>query len=188
MISERKNLLKLVTLTCFSVIILFISASDLSGPGRWAPDGDKTMTSEALINQINDSVSLRDSIVSFGMKFLGTPYVAGACSKDGFDCSGFVFYVFRHFNIKVPRSSSQFSNFGKEIPIDSIRRGDILVFLSPTRNTIGHVGIVINAKGEESDFIHASSGSEMKVIITSLKHERYKRRFVKALDVLNYTP
>ncbi len=181
---EKKNLLKLVTLTCLSVIILFISASDLSGPGKWAPDWEKRMTREAPVSQLKGSVSLRDSIVSYGMKFLGTPYVAGACSKDGFDCSGFVFYVFQHFHITVPRSSSQYSNFGKEIPIDSIRRGDILVFLSPTRNTIGHVGIVINAKGAESDFIHASSGSEMKVIITSLKQERYRRRFVKAVDVL----
>jgi hypothetical protein len=46
------------------------------------------------------------------------------------------------------------------------------------------VGIVTNAKGMESDFIHASSGKEMKVIITSLKKDGYKRRFVKALDVL----
>jgi hypothetical protein len=46
------------------------------------------------------------------------------------------------------------------------------------------VGIVTNPKGKESDFIHASSGSEMKVIITSLKKVEYHRRFVKAVDVL----
>jgi len=58
------------------------------------------------------------------------------------------------------------------------------VFLSPTRKVVGHVGIVINPKGKESDFIHATSGREMKVIITNLKKEGYNRRFVKAVDVL----
>jgi cell wall-associated NlpC family hydrolase len=148
------------------------------------PERDETMTKDTLINPIKVNVSLRDSIVSFGMKLLGTPYVEGACSKDGFDCSGFVYFVFQHFKIQIPRSSSQFKNFGKEISIDSVRKGDILVFLSPTRNVIGHVGIVTNPKGKESDFIHATSGSEMKVIITSLKQEGYNRRLVKALDVL----
>jgi cell wall-associated NlpC family hydrolase len=130
-----------------------------------------------------DSISLRDSVVNFGLKFLGTPYAAGGSSRTGFDCSGFVHFVFRHYNIQVPRSSSGFGNFGKEIPIDSVKKGDILVFLSPSRNAIGHVGIVVNPKGAESEFIHASSGIEMKVIITSLKQPRYKRRFVKAVDV-----
>jgi cell wall-associated NlpC family hydrolase len=46
----------------------------------------------------------KDSIVNYGMKFLGTPYVTAGCSKEGFDCSGFVYFVFQHFNIKVPRS------------------------------------------------------------------------------------
>jgi len=133
---------------------------------------------------IKKNTSLEDNIVSFGMKLLGTPYVGGGSSKDGFDCSGFVYYVFHHFKIQVPRSSSQFKDFGKEIPIDSVRKGDILVFLSPTRNVIGHLGIVTNPKGKESNFIHASSGREMKVIVTSLKNKGYTRRLVKAVRVL----
>ncbi|MFA6126752.1 MAG: C40 family peptidase [Bacteroidales bacterium] len=176
--------MKYATLTCLSVIVLFISAFSWSGGDTWGPDRDQTMTRVAQINPDKVNASLRDSIVSFGMKLLGTPYVEGACSKNGFDCSGFVYFVFRHFKIQVPRSTSQFRNFGKEIPIDSVRKGDILLFLSPTRNVIGHVTMVTNPKGKDSEFIHASSGREMKVIITSLKHERYKRRFIKALDVL----
>lgn len=132
----------------------------------------------------NGSLSLRDSIVNFGTGLLGTPYVEAGCSRDGFDCSGFVYFVFRHFKIEVPRSSSQFENFGQEIEIDAVRKGDILLFLSPTRNVIGHLGIVSNAKGMDSDFIHSTSGREMKVVITSLKKPGYTRRFVKAIRVL----
>lgn len=151
----------------------------------YSPKNDEIMVKNALINPVKTNASLRDSVVDFATKLLGKPYVSGGCSRDGFDCSGFVFYVFEHHKIQAPRSSSQFSNFGKEISIESVRKGDILVFLSPTRNEIGHVGIVTNPKGMESDFIHASSGRDMKVIITSLKKEGYTRRFVKAVDVIS---
>jgi cell wall-associated NlpC family hydrolase len=58
--------------------------------------------------------------------------------KEGFDCSGFVYFVFQHFNIKVPRSSVEYYNFGKEISIESVQRGCV-AFSSPTRNVIGHI-------------------------------------------------
>ncbi|MBC7426367.1 MAG: C40 family peptidase, partial [Bacteroidia bacterium] len=105
-------------------------------------------------------------------------------SVNGFDCSGFVYFVFHHFNVNVPRSSSEYKNYGREIPIDNVRKGDVLVFKSPTRNAIGHVGIVVKPNGTKSEFIHSSSGNEMKVIITSLENEGYTRRFVKAVNVL----
>ena len=127
---------------------------------------------------------LKDSIVAYGKEFLGTPYVAAGCSKDGFDCSGFVHFVYRHFNIDVPRSTAAFADYGREIPIEDIQKGDLLLFLSPTRNAIGHIGIATTANGRASDFIHASSGKEMKVIITNLSNAGYTRRFVKAVRVL----
>lgn len=147
-------------------------------------DKNEDFVRDAQINPHKINVSQRDSIVSFATELLGTPYVVAASGRDGFDCSGFVYFVFKHHKIQVPRSSAGFTNFGKEIPIDNVKKGDILLFLSPTRNTIGHIGIVTNPNGKESDFIHASSGREMKVIITSLKQEGYARRYVKAVDVL----
>jgi cell wall-associated NlpC family hydrolase len=184
MTSKKIKLSKFRSFIGLAVILFCIISYGLLKEVKSAPERVKTIISDTLINPVNINDSLRDSIVSFGMQLLGTPYFAGASSRRGFDCSGFVYFVFHHFNIQVPRCSAQFKNFGREIPIDSVREGDILVFLSPARNAIGHVGIVTNPKGKKSDFIHASSGSEMKVIITSLKKVGYKRRFVKAVDVL----
>nr|WP_285897980.1 C40 family peptidase [Antarcticibacterium sp. W02-3] len=118
------------------------------------------------------------------MNLLGTPYVTAGNGKEGFDCSGYIYFVFQHFDIEVPRSTAGYENFGTEIPIEKVRKGDLLLFLSPTRDAIGHIGIVSAANGNESDFIHATSGSEMKVVITSLSNEGYTRRFVKAIRVL----
>lgn len=129
---------------------------------------------------------LRDSLEQFGRGFLGVPYVYGGTSDKGFDCSGFVYYVYSEFGITVPRTSAQFADFGKEVPIESVKKGDILVFLSPTRNAIGHIGIVTDPKGMESEFIHASSSKEMKVMISSLKQPSYSRRFVRAVTVLEH--
>ena len=49
----------------------------------------------------------------------------------------------------------------------------------------GHIGIVTNPKGMKSDFIHSTSGRDMKVVISSLKNRSYKQRFVKAVSVIN---
>ena len=169
MTSKNLNFLKFRTFIALSLLVL----------GNVAYGSLKTNAFS-----LQNNVSLRDKIVSYGMGLLGTPYVTAGHSKKGFDCSGFVYFVFNYFEIKVPRSSSQFKNFGKEIPISDVRKGDVLLFLSPTRNAIGHLGIVTNPKGIESDFIHSSSGCEMKVIVTSLKKPGYLRRFIKAIRIL----
>jgi cell wall-associated NlpC family hydrolase len=182
---NRISPLKLVALMGLPAIVLCIIVYGALKGAKSIPEKHEAIPADVpVVKPSNNKASLRDSIVDFGMGLLGTQYLEGACSKDGFDCSGFVYYVFQHFKIQVPRSSSQYKDFGKEVPIDKVKKGDILVFLSPSRNVIGHVGIVTNPKGKESDFIHSSSGREMKVIITSLKQEGYTRRFVKAVDVL----
>ncbi len=132
----------------------------------------------------NYDQSFRDSVVGYGQTLLGTPYVYAGCSTKGFDCSGFVYFVFKHFKVDVPRSSKQYADFGKEVNIKHVQIGDVLVFKSPSSDAIGHVGIVTKANGMETEFIHSSSGKAMGVIISSLKQEGYKNRYIKAVDVL----
>lgn len=173
----------LLLLALFIGVVLFAR--------HWTNENPKAAASKNISQNIeseNPKVSknntLRDSVVTYGQQFLGTPYVTAGCSKDGFDCSGFVYFVFQNFNITVPRSSSGFENFGQEVAIEDVQKGDVLVFLSPTRNAIGHIGIVSVANGMESDFIHSSSGREMQVITTNLKNSGYAKRFVKAVSVI----
>ena len=139
---------------------------------------------EFSTDSVKKEFSLRDSVEEVGRKLLGIPYVYGGSTKRGFDCSGFVSYVFGQVDVKVPRTSTQFGSFGREVSIDSVKKGDVLIFKSPSRDAIGHVGIVTEAKGMESVFIHASSGSAKKVVLSSLAQEGYRKRFIKALNVL----
>lgn len=145
---------------------------------------DEFSREETVFSSEQTNNTFRDSIVEYGMKLLGTPYVIAGNGKKGFDCSGYIYFVFQHFDIEVPRSTAGYENFGTEIPVENVQKGDLLLFLSPTRDTIGHIGIVSNANGKKSDFIHATSGSDMKVVITNLSNEGYTRRFVKAIRVL----
>ncbi len=131
-----------------------------------------------------DSVSA-DSLMQFAQSLLGTRYRPATSDPNrGFDCSGFVSYVFKNFNFNVPRSSCEFINVGQKVRYEDARPGDIILFTSPTnRHRIGHVGIVYSNNGDEFKFIHSTSGKEYGVTISSMD-DTYKRRFVQVVRLL----
>ena len=126
-----------------------------------------------------------EAIVSFAETLIGTPYkYASTDPAGGFDCSGFITYVFNHFNIKVPRSSIDFTNVGKEVAVPEAKRGDIILFTGTdsTERFVGHMGIVVSNTNGELQFIHSSSGKVYGVTVTPL-NDYYKGRFVKVIRV-----
>jgi len=128
----------------------------------------------------------RDSIIEYAKKYLDTPYkYASSDPKKGFDCSGFVSYVFKNFGMNLPRSSGSYKNLGTALKPEDFKVGDILVFYGyKDRTVIGHLGIICEADGMHSKFIHASSGKAQKVTITALDTEHYTKRFYKCINVL----
>ena len=130
---------------------------------------------------------VRENIIAYAEKYLGTNYCyASADPAKGFDCSGFVNYVFKHFDIDLPRSSKNFKNLAPGLKPEQFKKGDVLVFYGYRDSTsIGHVGIVYEADGMNSKFIHASSGGEKEVMISDLGSDMYTKRFYKCINVLN---
>ena len=126
-----------------------------------------------------------EELITFAQTLKGTPYKY-ACSdpKKGFDCSGFVQYVFHHFNIQVPRSSIAFTNVGKTVDLKSAQPGDLILFTGTNKKVrkVGHVGIVIQAS-DTIRFIHSSSGKSWGVNETTLG-AHYKARFIKVVRLL----
>jgi cell wall-associated NlpC family hydrolase len=129
----------------------------------------------------------RTELISFAKQYLGTPYrKAGTDPKKGFDCSGFVWFVFNHYNVQLPRSSKEYKTLGKELKPEDFKVGDVLVFYGyKDSKHIGHVGIICEANGMKSRFIHASSGKAYCVIISDLESEGYHSRYYKCIDVIN---
>jgi cell wall-associated NlpC family hydrolase len=129
----------------------------------------------------------RDSIVTFAKSLLGTPYAYAQSSPKGFDCSGFIYYVYSRFNVKISRSSYTIAEEGVEIDSSKARKGDLIFFRGTDINDpkIGHIGIIITEKDEPIEFIHSSSNTKNNgVIITKLNSGHYRERFVKIKSVL----
>ncbi len=128
-----------------------------------------------------------DSLIIYAESFIGTPYkYASTDPSVGFDCSGFVTYVFNHYNITVPRSSKDFVNTGTEIPIENSKTGDLILFTGTdsTERIVGHMGIVVSNDNNGLKFIHSTSGKAYGVVITTF-NKYYQGRFVKTIRVLN---
>ena len=137
-------------------------------------------------NSESAALLLRENLVSFAKELMGIPYLyASANPAKGFDCSGFVKYVFKNFNIDVPHSSKAFTNLGKPVEPENYKVGDVLIFYGFRNSTqVGHVGIICEANGMHSKFIHSSSGKSKGVIISELNSEMYTRRLYQCVDVI----
>ena len=138
---------------------------------------------------INTGNTIPDSVVAFGKSLVGTPYLyASSDPTKGFDCSGFITYVFTHFNIAVPRSSVDFTNVGFEIPREVASAGDLILFTGTdsTVKIVGHMGIVESNEHGNLLFVHSTSGKAYGVTISPLKGY-YETRFVKVIRVFPQT-
>ncbi len=124
-------------------------------------------------------------VVHFAKTLIGIPYLyASTDPANGFDCSGFVTYVFNHFNIGVPRSSVDFTNMGKEIEYFYAKPGDLILFTGTdsTIRVVGHMGIIESNENNRLQFIHSTSGKAKGVVITPFENY-YKSRFVKVIRI-----
>jgi cell wall-associated NlpC family hydrolase len=157
---------------------------DSIGPS-FATDSQQKITAPPELTQVIKGITGHE-LVSFAQTLLGIPYrYASTDPAKGFDCSGFITYVFKHFNITVPRSSVDFTNVGKEVNLQSAKEGDLILFTGTADSIriVGHMGIVTE-NVDTLKFIHSTSGKANGVVISEL-NEHYRRRFVKIIRVLS---
>jgi len=113
----------------------------------------------------------RTDVVGFAMQLVGTPYQWGGASPSGFDCSGFVNYVYAHFGKSLPHYTGAQWNSGAQVSRDQLEPGDLVFF-----DGLGHDGIYIGG----GQFIHSPhTGDSVKV--SSLGEGWYGRRYVGAV-------
>ena len=127
------------------------------------------------------------ALVEYAQTLIGTPYkYASSDPKTGFDCSGFITYVFNHFDIAVPRSSVDFTKVGEEISRQDAKPGDIILFTGTdiSIRRVGHMGIVTFNSPDTLLFIHSTSGKLNSVTVTPL-NDYYQSRFVKTIRIFS---
>jgi cell wall-associated NlpC family hydrolase len=169
--------------TAFERVDTLLRTDSLQARRKPATDG--TLNKDTVLlpptKEVNTGSVQPGALMDFAESLLGVPYkYASSNPKTGFDCSGFITYVFNHFGIAVPRSSIDFTNVGKTVAVEDARRGDIILFTGTdsTERFIGHMGLVTENNSSELQFIHSSSGKAMGVTVTPL-NEYYKKRFVR---------
>ena len=134
--------------------------------------------------KLNIPTVSRQELIRFAKTLIGVPYkYASTDPSKGFDCSGFISYVFNHFNWEVPRSSVDFTNVGKQINLIDAREGDLILFTGTNDSIriVGHMGI-ITENIDTLRFIHSTSGRAYGVTISNLG-DHYKKRFVKVIRI-----
>ena len=118
-----------------------------------------------------------NNIISDSELFLGTPYKYGGTNKDGIDCSGLVYLVFKENNILIPRVSAQQAKTSKLVPFHKAQKGDLIFFATNGGKSVSHVGIIHDIPSAGNiRFLHASSSKG--VIISSLEETYWKKAFL----------
>jgi cell wall-associated NlpC family hydrolase len=130
------------------VLLLAFPALAEAAPDR-SDDGTKPATPVEMLPTTGEEA------VDIALRYLGTPYSWAGASPSGFDCSGFVMYVYGRLGIGLPHSSSMLWGVGRPVARNDLRAGDIVFF-----NGLSHVGIYIG----NGAFVHSPhSGDVVKI-------------------------
>ena len=126
------------------------------------------------------SAASTDDIVEYSKKFIGTPYVYAGGTPNGFDCSGYITYIYENFNVNdLPRRSADQYNFGEAVAKSELKPGDA-VFFNTSGSGVSHAGIYIG----DNNFIHASTSDGVR--INGLDDKYWKNKYVGAKRYTNF--
>jgi SH3-like domain-containing protein len=144
-------------------------------------ENDRADTAGAPEEESLKNEDIRYDIIEYAKTLLGIKYKYGGSTTKGFDCSGFVSYVFKKFGITLERTSAGMAKGGDPVERNALKPGDLVFFdTNGGLNSINHVGIYIG----DGEFIHASSYQNKKVTINSLNDGYYRKTYMWARDYL----
>src|SRR5262245_48578187 len=118
--------------------------------------------------------SRRDEVVRVARTYLGAPYVWGGTSPAGFDCSGFVKYVYGRIGIPLPHGAVAQFKHGNSVPRAELKPGDVVFF-----DRLRHNGIYVG----DGRFVHATQSGDV-VKLSRLDEEWFRTRWVGARRLL----
>ena len=161
--------------SCSAVTVLAALVGCARAPAARPPE---TYPSPAVAAPPIAPLNGGEVVAETALAWVGVPYRSGGSDPAGFDCSGFVQYVFAELGIRLPRGVEEQSREGRPIRTDEIAAGD-LVFFATTGAGASHVGI---AAGSDT-FVHSpSTGGQVRVDRLSAPY--WARRFVEARRIV----
>lgn len=148
----------------------------VSGPAQGAA---KAALQPATSPSRSGQTSRTGEILQYAARYLHTPYIWGGTSPKGFDCSGFVQYVFKHYGYNLPRTAAAQASAGVRVAKSDLMAGD-LVFFAMHGAGIDHVGIYAGS----GRFIHSSSPGSGGVVYSSLSASAYAKAYSGAQRII----
>jgi lipoprotein Spr len=153
---------------------------------------DEAIEQDAAIGDFTEEKSyklpqLADSILTHGLSLVGTRYrFGGGSASTGFDCSGFIGYLFKEeAGMKLPRSTREMINIKAPLVArGDLKPGDLLFFSTAGRGRVSHAGIYLG----DDQFIHSSSSKSGGVRVDNLGDRYWKRTFIEAKRALAMAP
>jgi peptidoglycan DL-endopeptidase CwlO len=137
---------------------------------RYSPDPAAAAEAQAALLAADVPDARYGGVVGIAMRYLGIPYRWGGASPSGFDCSGFVMYVYAQVGVSLPHNAAMQYGHGTPVSRSQLQAGDIVFF-----DGLGHNGIYIGG----GQFIHSPHTGDV-VKISSLGEGWYNSRFVGA--------
>jgi cell wall-associated NlpC family hydrolase len=167
----------------FSIVFwsLYTKAQTPSEPVSVQTDTSKVQKLPANDPQV-------DAIINYAKRFLGVPYRYGGTTPSGFDCSGFINYIFGNFGFDLVRTSYGLAELGTTVKLSEIQPGDLMFFKGSNVNstTVGHVALVVEVTPDAIKFIHsANTGVRIDNFKTS---QYYIQRYIKTKRLDYGTP
>jgi cell wall-associated NlpC family hydrolase len=161
-----------------STIFTAVSISVFSQVQSLEIDTSAFSYSDTLL-KVKKSNPKSDAMISFAKSFLGVPYRYGGTTPSGFDCSGFINYIFGNFGFSLVRTSYGLAELGETISLANLQPGDLMFFKGSNvrSSSVGHVAMVIEVLPGDVKFIHAANGG---VRIDNLKTKYYVQRYIKS--------
>jgi len=145
---------------------------------REGPGGTRSPAARALRSRLaalpSRGHAWTSALLALSRRYLGVRYRWGGSAPSGFDCSGFLYYVYGRMGVALPRTTFDMYDAGVPVPRDELRAGD-LVFFQTVSPGPSHAGIYLG----DGRFIHSSSGAG-GVLITSMDHDYYAPRYLGA--------
>ena len=160
--------------------------SDRSDKADGSVDSTRTPTvsTVAPAPAVPSSAAARDAVAT-AVGAMGTPYVWGGTSQNGFDCSGLIQYAYQQAGVTLPRRSVDQAKAGQLIPreMTQLEPGDILTFSGEPGGPVTHVGLYVG----ERRFIHSSS-SGVRMSLLSDDDPTGRHWFARWIGVRRVTP
>jgi len=129
-----------------------------------------------------------DAIINYAKSFLGVPYRYGGTTPSGFDCSGFINYIFGNFGFDLVRTSYGLAELGTTVKLSDVQPGDLMFFKGSNVHStaVGHVALVVEVTPDAIKFIHsANTGVRIDNFKTS---PYYIQRYIKTKRLDYGTP